>query len=159
MKKILIAEDDENSRKLLEAVLVAGGYTVFTFENGLKALAFLQQEPVDLIISDILMPEMDGYGLCRAVKQIHELDKIPFVFYTATYTSSQDERFAKSLGASLFLIKPMLMPDLLTKIGALIHSEVQASSPKNRGLYRATPLKLDKLHTERVREKLDKKTI
>jgi diguanylate cyclase (GGDEF)-like protein len=157
MKKILIAEDDENSRKLLEAVLVAGGYTVFTFENGLKALAFLQQEPVDLIISDILMPEMDGYGLCRAVKQIHELDKIPFVFYTATYTSSQDERFAKSLGASLFLIKPMLMPDLLTKIGALIHSEAQVSSPKNRGLYRTTPLKLDKLHTERVREKLDKK--
>ena len=157
MKKILIAEDDENSRKLLEAVLVSGGYEVFTFENGLKALAFLQQQSVDLIISDILMPEMDGYGLCRAVKQIHDLDKIPFVFYTATYTSSQDERFAKSLGADLFLIKPMLMPDLLTKIGALIHSEVQTSQPKNRGLYRTTPLKLDKLHTDRVREKLDKK--
>ena len=64
--KILIAEDDENSRQLLETVLSNEGYEVVSFENGLKAFAYLQTEIVDLIVSDILMPEMDGYGLCRA---------------------------------------------------------------------------------------------
>ena len=89
--KILIAEDDENSRQLLETVLSFEGYEVISFDNGLKSLAYLQTEPVDLIISDILMPEMDGYGLCRAAKQNQYLQNIPFIFYTATYTSSQDE--------------------------------------------------------------------
>ena len=157
MKKILLADDNQNSRKLLEAVLVSGGYKVFTFENGLKALAFLEQNSVDLIISDILMPEMDGYSLCRAVKQINELDKIPFVFYTDTYTSTKDEHFAKSLGASLLLIKPMLMPDFLTQIGALIQSEVQTIQPKNRRLNRTKSPILAKLHTDLGRDKFDKK--
>ena len=75
--KILIAEDDENSRHLLEDVLSSEGYEVESFDNGLKALSFLQTEPVDLVISDILMPELDGYGLCRALKQNFNLQKIP----------------------------------------------------------------------------------
>ena len=69
--KILIAEDNESSRVLLEALLAAEGYEVVAFQNGIKALAYLQTQIVDLIVSDILMPEMDGYGLCRAVKQNH----------------------------------------------------------------------------------------
>ena len=85
--KILVAEDDENSRQLLEAELSGEGYETVSFDDGLKALSYLQVEPVDLIISDILMPELDGYGLCRALKQNHTLQKIPFIFYTATYTT------------------------------------------------------------------------
>jgi diguanylate cyclase (GGDEF)-like protein len=155
--RILVAEDDDNSRQLLEAVLSGEGHEVASFENGLKALAYLQTQPTDLIISDILMPEMDGYGLCRAVKQNHHLEKIPFIFYTATYTSVQDERFAMSLGASKFLIKPMLMPDLMKEVAAVTQSDNKAGPPKSRGLYRGSPLKLDKQHAERVRAKLDKK--
>jgi diguanylate cyclase (GGDEF)-like protein len=157
--KILVAEDDENSRQLLETVLTAEGYEVVSFENGLKSLAFLQTEPVDLIISDILMPEMDGYGLCRAVKQSHLLQKIPFIFYTATYTTSQDERFAISLGANKFLIKPMVMPELLKIITEVISSDQKSGGPKSRGLYRGSPLKLDKQHADRVRSKLDEKLV
>ncbi len=157
--KILVAEDDENSRQLLEAVLSAEGYEVVSFENGLKALAYLQTELVDLIISDILMPEMDGYGLCRAVKQNHNLQKVPFIFYTATYTTSQDERFAISLGANRFLVKPMMMPDLLKIITDVISSDEKSGAPKNRGLYRGSPLKLDKQHADRVRSKLDQKLV
>ena len=157
--KILIAEDDENSRQLLETVLSSEGYEVVSFENGLKAFAFLQTEIVDLIVSDILMPEMDGYGLCRAVKQNHYLQNVPFIFYTATYTSSQDERFALSLGATKFLIKPMVMTDLLKVISSVLSSEHKSGAPKNRGLYRGSPLKLDKQHADRVRSKLDEKLI
>ncbi len=156
---ILIAEDDENSRQLLETVLTAKGYTVASFDNGLKALSFLQIEPVDLIISDILMPEMDGYGLCRAVKQNQSLQHIPILFYTATYTSDQDKRFALSLGATKFLIKPMLMPELLDIVAAVLNSNKPADLPKSRGLYRGSPLKLDKQHADRIRTKLDKKII
>jgi diguanylate cyclase (GGDEF)-like protein len=157
--KILIAEDDENSRQLLETVMLGEGYEVVSFENGLKAFAYLQTEVVDLIISDILMPEMDGYGLCRAVKQNHYLQNVPFIFYTATYTSSQDERFALSLGATKFLIKPMVMTDLIKVISNVMSAEQRSGAPKNRGLYRGSPLKLDKQHADRVRSKLDEKLI
>lgn len=157
--KILIAEDDQNSRQLLETVLSSEGYEVVSFENGLKAFAYLQTEIVNLIVSDILMPEMDGYGLCRAVKQNHYLQNVPFIFYTATYTSSQDERFALSLGATKFLIKPMVMTDLLKVISSVLSSEYKSGAPKNRGLYRGSPLKLDKQHADRVRSKLDEKLI
>ena len=157
--KILIAEDDENSRQLLETVLSSEGYEVVSFENGLKAFAYLQTEIVDLIVSDILMPEMDGYGLCRAVKQNHQLQNVPFIFYTATYTSSQDERFALSLGATKFLIKPMVMTDFLKVISSVLSSEHRSGAPKNRGLYRGSPLKLDKQYADRVRSKLDEKLI
>jgi len=156
---ILVAEDDENSRQLLETVLVAKGYTVASFDNGLKALSYLHAEPVDLIISDILMPEMDGYGLCRAVKQNQSLQHIPIIFYTATYTSDQDKRFALSLGATKFLIKPMLMPDLMHIVDEILKSNQPTDLPKSRGLYRGSPLKLDKQHADRVRTKLDKKII
>jgi len=114
--KILVAEDDESSRKLLELVLDAQGYHVVSLENGLEALEYLGSEHVDLIISDILMPKMDGFGLCKAVKQNVNLQNIPFIFYTATYTSSHDKRFALDLGADKFLIKPMLMGNLLNVI-------------------------------------------
>jgi len=157
--KILVAEDDENSRQLLEAVLTAEGYEVVSFDNGLKAFAYLQTEVVDLIVSDILMPEMDGYGLCRAVKQNHALQKIPFIFYTATYITPQDERFAISLGATKFLIKPMMMEEFLPIIAEVMKSKDVASGPKSRGLYRGSPLKLDKQHAERVRSKLDQKLL
>ncbi len=157
--KILIAEDDESSRQLLETVLSAQGYEVVSFDNGLKSLAYLQTEIVDLIISDILMPEMDGYGLCRAVKQNHNLQKIPFIFYTATYTTPQDERFAISLGATKFLVKPMVMEELLSIITDVASADHKSGGPKNRGLYRVSPLKLDKQHADRVRSKLDEKLV
>ena len=83
--KILVAEDDENSRHLLEVVLTSAGYEVVSFDNGLKALTYLHSKPIDLIISDILMPEMDGYGLCREVKQSQYLQKIPFIFYFPSF--------------------------------------------------------------------------
>ena len=157
--KILVAEDDENSRALLETVLAAEGYEVVSFDNGLKALSHLQTNPIDLIISDILMPEMDGYGLCRAIKQNQYLQNIPMIFYTATYTSEQDRRFAMSLGADQFLIKPMLMPDLVMIVKDQLSSNTKSGAPKSRGLYRGSPLKLDKQHADRVRSKLDQKIV
>lgn len=156
---ILVVDDDENSRKLLEAILIGKGYDVMCAENGALALSQIYHRVPDLIISDILMPELDGYGLCRAIKQEQAFAHIPIIFYTATYTSEQDKRFAFSLGASKFLVKPMVMDDLIGNIEEVINSDSKVAAPKNRGLYRGTPLKFDKQHVERVRNKLDKKII
>ncbi|MEQ1637081.1 MAG: EAL domain-containing protein [Methylococcales bacterium] len=155
--KILVAEDDENSRQLLETILSSEGYSVVCFENGLEALHYLQSEFVDLIISDILMPEMDGYGFCRAVKQNYLLQETPFIFYTATYTSPQDEQFALSLGAAQFLIKPMLIPDLLGAVAEVIRLESVSKPPKSLGLSFNSLLNVDEQHAERIRLKLEKK--
>ena len=157
--KILVAEDDENSRQLLEVVLSNQGHEVISFDNGLKALAHLQTKHVDLIISDILMPEMDGYGLCRAVKQNYQLQKIPFIFYTATYTSPQDEQFALSLGAAKFLIKPMVITEFLDKITEVIKSESVSKPSKCLSLSSSEIVNLDAQHADRVRAKLDKKLV
>ena len=157
--KILVAEDDENSRQLLETVLTAEGYQVVSVDNGLKALVYLQAEEADLIISDILMPEMDGYGLCKAVKQNIKLQKIPLIFYTATYTSAQDERFAMTLGAARFLVKPMLMQELMGVVAEVLKSDTPTKQAKGRGLYRSSPTKIDKQHADRVRAKLDQKLV
>lgn len=158
--RILIAEDDVNSRQLLLDMLQSSGHEVIGFENGLGALSYLELHQVDLVISDILMPEMDGYGLCRALKQNPALQDIPLIFYTATYTSDKDERFAMSLGASAFLVKPMEMHVLLEMVNTVTDpNRKKEKIPKNRGLYRTSPIKFDKQHAEIVREKLDKKII
>jgi diguanylate cyclase (GGDEF)-like protein len=157
--KILVAEDDESSRKLLETVFDAQGYQVISLENGLKALEYLGSEQVDLIISDILMSEMDGFSLCKAVKQNENLQNIPFIFYTATYTSSQDERFALDLGASKFLIKPMQIKDLLNVIEETFKSNGIANPVKGLGLNPTSHSMLDKKHADRVRVKLDEKIV
>lgn len=105
--KILSVDDNSENLYLLESMLRGSGYEVVSARNGSEALHLLAQEPVDLIIADILMPQMDGFELCRKVKQDESLRHIPFVFYTATYTDVKDQELAQRLGASRFITKPV----------------------------------------------------
>jgi len=106
MIHVLIVEDNEPSRYLLKALLEGSGYRVTPAGNGIEALAAARMELPDIIVSDVLMPKMDGFALCRAWMQDDKLKLIPFVFYSATYTSPEDEKLALSLGAVRYLIKP-----------------------------------------------------
>ena len=106
MTKILIVDDNAQNLYLLEALLNGAGYEVIPASNGAAALDLARQHTPDLVISDILMPIMDGYELCRRWKADDRHKNIPFIFYTATYTDPRDEKFGLSLGADRFLLKP-----------------------------------------------------
>lgn len=115
MKKALIVDDIKENLYLLESLLKAYGYKTVAANNGAEALGLALNDPPNIIISDILMPVMDGYTLCREWKKDDLLKEIPFVFYTATYTHPKDEEFAMSLGAERFIIKPQ-EPDVFMSI-------------------------------------------
>ncbi len=121
--RVLIAEDNENSRVLLESLLDASGYSVVSAENGRIALELAKKDKPDLIISDIMMPEMDGYALCKAMKADSNLRDIPFVFYTATFTSPEDKTLAENIGVSKFIIKPAEVDLFLKEIEDLLNQQ------------------------------------
>jgi signal transduction histidine kinase len=106
MKKILIVDDNEQNLTLLQTMLKGQGYDVLRAGNGVEALKSARRDPPDIIISDILMPVMDGFALCHEWKKDKKLRHIPFVFYTATYTDARDEELALHLGAARFVVKP-----------------------------------------------------
>lgn len=115
MARILIVDDNKQNIYLMQSLLVNNGFEPDSAINGSDALERARLNPPDLVISDILMPVMDGFALCRALKSDDRLKHIPFVFYTATYVDSQDEDFALSLGAERFIVKPT-SPDTLIEL-------------------------------------------
>ena len=104
--KVLIVDDQYINRYLLEVLLTGYGFEVVSAEDGMKALELIRENGIDLIISDILLPKMDGFQFCREIKSNPEYQHIPFVFYTAAYTEKKDQEFAESLGADRFILKP-----------------------------------------------------
>jgi PAS domain S-box-containing protein/putative nucleotidyltransferase with HDIG domain len=160
MKKILVADDDEQNLSYLETLFQAHGFQVTTAHNGAQALEAARKDPPFIIVTDILMPVMDGFMLCREWKNDSRLQKIPFVFYTATYTDPKDEKLALELGADLFIVKPQepdILLDLIQKVMAKRESETTEMTPEmetsakvvlseyNRALFRKLEKKIHQL--------------
>ncbi len=107
MNRILIVDDHPENLYLLRTLLQSQGAGVDEARHGAEALAKARQTPPDLVITDLLMPVMDGYALLRHWKTDERLKTIPFIVYTATYTDPKDEQLALALlGADGFIIKP-----------------------------------------------------
>jgi CheY-like chemotaxis protein len=113
-KRILVVDDDEMVLMALEELLKPEGYDVHAFASGTEALKKLDENGFDLLMLDVIMPEMDGFELCRRIRQKEKYKEVPIVFLTA---KSRDEDRAKGLeaGANLFLSKP-ISPDKLIEI-------------------------------------------
>jgi len=112
MPRALIVDDIDDNLYFLRVLLTANGYEVEAAHNGSEALALAHKVKPDLIITDLLMPVMDGFTLCQTCRTTPEFAEIPIIVYTATYTDPEDEDLALNQGADLFLIKPM-EPELL----------------------------------------------
>lgn len=114
--RILIVDDLASGRAYLSSLLRGNGFVVSEAVNGADAWISIREKCPDLIISDLLMPIMDGYTFLRTVRSDPETRRLPFIVYTATYTEPQDEKLALDLGASSFLLKPMEPAPLLEKV-------------------------------------------
>ncbi|MCM0080546.1 response regulator [Geomonas sp. Red32] len=152
MQRVLIVDDVEENLYLLEVLLKGNGFEVTSAVNGAQALEFARQAPPDLVVSDILMPVMDGYALCREWRADERLKAIPFIFYTATFTGKKDEELALGMGADRFLIKPMEPALLMACI-----RETMAGHPNGREAVGRNEAGLDKQYNEALFRKLEKK--
>ena len=118
--KILIVDDRKEDRRLLRKMLEGKGHEVQEAADGQEGLDMLRLLKADLIISDALMPGMDGFSFLRNIYQDEELKSIPFVFYSAVYTGSNDEKLARALGARAFIEKPAAPDEFLEKLQTVI---------------------------------------
>ena len=125
--RILIADDNEENLYFLRALLQSNGYEILTAIHGADALEKARQTPPDLIIADILMPVMDGFALCREWKSDESLKRIPFIFYTATYTEPQDEALALKIGVDRFIAKPCEPDALLVAVREVLENAAQGA--------------------------------
>jgi signal transduction histidine kinase len=104
-KNVLIVDDNPTNRKLLRVVLQAEGYETAEAGDGIEALSALERKPIDIIVCDVLMPNMDGNSLCSEVRRRPEFKNLFFILYTATDFTSDDEKVALKLGADRFISK------------------------------------------------------
>ena len=130
--RLLVVDDDSINRKLLRAQLEAQGRAVLEAENGIEALAVLEREPVDGIISDILMPHMDGFRLCREIRRSARHASIPFIVYTATYDSPSDRQLAMASGADEYVTKPAPIAELMSVLEQAAARDRSGTPPQAR---------------------------
>ena len=114
---ILVAEDDKHARKLLETVLRREGYHVFTVENGKKVLEILASQHIDLIVLDIMMPEMDGYEVARVLRESNFM--VPILMVTAKQLP-EDKKKGFIVGTDDYMTKPVDIEEMLLRIQALL---------------------------------------
>jgi len=117
---LLVVEDIPDILKLLEAALTFKGYRVVTARNGEEALEVVERERPILIITDILMPKMDGFSLLHRLRINSKTRKIPVVFLSATYVAPEDKNFSLTLGVTRFIEKPINLEEFMLAIEELL---------------------------------------
>ena len=117
MFHILVVDDDKNTRRLMRAVLEADGYTVTTAEDGVSALAELDREHVDLVVLDVMMPNMDGYAFCSALRAGRS--ELPVLMVSARQLP-EDRKQGFLAGTDDYMTKPVDTEEMLLRIRALL---------------------------------------
>ena len=156
MSRLLIVDDNSQNLYLLQTLLEGHGYEVVSAVNGTEALEKARQDPPDIIVSDILMPVMDGFTLCHQWKTDDYLKNIPFVFYSAEYIDEKDECLALKEGADRFIRKPVEPDEFMRAI-----HDIEENANNGRLAAREpapeTEEEIFKLYSERLINKLEQK--
>ncbi len=127
MFHILVVEDDNNTSRLMNAVLKAGGYLVFTAKDGVEALEILDKQHIDLMIADIMLPDMDGYELTKQLRDNNYM--LPILMVTAKQLPA-DKRKGFIAGADDYMTKPADEDEMLLRIKALLRRAQIAADHK-----------------------------
>lgn len=117
MFNILVVEDDKNLRKLMTAVLKQKGYNIYSAKDGLEALEILEGNHIDLLISDIMMPDMDGYALTKELRDANY--NLPILMVTAKDTF-EDKKKGFQVGTDDYMVKPIDMDEMVLRVAALL---------------------------------------
>jgi len=120
---LLIVEDDPDIRALLDTTLRFKDHRVVTASNGKEALEIIQKERPTLVIADIMMPHLDGFGLVHRIRLNPETRLIPVVFITATYVAPEDKDFALRIGATRFIQKPVDIDKFIEMVEDLLRQD------------------------------------
>jgi len=149
---LLVVEDDPDILKLLNTTLTFKGYRVITARNGKEGLEAIQKQRPAIVIADIMMPKLDGFGLVHRMRINPETRDIPVVFITATYVAPEDREFALNIGATRFIQKPVDLEKFLATVAEVLKQGIPI---------RIEPLKELNFYDEyrkRLESKLDEKT-
>ena len=137
MQKILIVEDDSDIQELLENHLIGAGYSVVSASDGVEALSHFSQHAIDLVLLDIMLPKIDGYGVCELIRK---QSQVPIVMLTAL-----DSETIKGLDLQIddYITKPFSMPILKRKIAAILRRTSGHTETEKYLRYKNVTLDLD----------------
>ena len=158
MTRVLIVDDKEENLYYLNALLRGNGCEVIPARHGAEALAKARQSPPDVVISDLLMPVMDGYTLLRHWKADPRLKRVPFIVYTATYTEPKDEELALNLGADAFILKPSEPETFMARLRQ-VQATTSPAVPKEPNQPMGDPSVLLQEYSQILIRKLEEKTL
>ena len=129
MANILIVEDEKNMQDIIAEYMQRGGHTCFTADDGIDALMILKNNPMDLMILDIMMPNLDGFSVCKVAR---EMSSFPIIMLTAK-GSEEDKLKGYDMGADDYLAKPFKTKELVARIMAIVRRP--ATMKDNRLVY------------------------
>lgn len=139
MQKILVVEDDLAIRALLHDFIQEAGYLVVLASDGVEALSRFSEQEFDLILLDIMMPKIDGYGVCEVIRQ---KSKVPIIMLTAL-DGEQNQIKGLDLEADDYITKPFSMPVLIRKIAAILRRSANQDDAPHTISYKELTLDLD----------------
>ncbi|HYI05151.1 MAG TPA: response regulator, partial [Reyranella sp.] len=146
MAMILAVDDRSTNRDFLVTLLTYRGHRVLQAADGAEALAVLAETPVDLVVTDILMPTMDGYELVRRMREEPSTAKIPVIFFTASYNQREARHLAEACGVARVLTKPADAEVVLEAVDQVLSSRPTSAGPP--------PQQFDQEHLQVVNDKL-----
>lgn len=136
-ERLLLVDDEDNLRSMLEAALRHSGFEVVPAANGRDALAAVPESKPDLIVLDVMMPDLDGFDVCQRLRQ--QGDRTPVLFLTAR-DATEDKVRGLTMGGDDYLVKPFALDELVARINAVLR---RTGSAKDDAQLRCVDLELD----------------